>query len=83
MYLKPLQNSGSGYNSPASVGGSTTPSGAASVTRTAVLPIEAFTGQINTRVRGRQLVMEIRSTTLDVQWQLGSPRLDVREDGRR
>ena len=83
MYLKPLQNSGSGYNSPASVGGSTTPSGAASVTRTAVLPIEAFTGQINTRVRGRQLVMEVRSTTLDVQWQLGSPRLDVREDGRR
>jgi hypothetical protein len=83
MYLKPMQNSGSGYNTPASVGGSTTPNGAAVVTRTATLPIEQFTGQINTRVRGRQLVMEIRSTTLDVQWQLGSPRLDIREDGRR
>lgn len=83
MYLKPLQNSGSGYNSPASVGGSTTPSGAAAVTRTAVLPIEEFTGQINTRVRGRQLVMEVRSTALGVQWQLGSPRLDIRQDGRR
>ena len=83
MYLKPMQNSGSGYNSPISVGGSTTPSGAASVTRTAVLPIEAFTGQINTRVRGRQLVMEVRSTALGVQWQLGSPRLDIRPDGRR
>ena len=83
MYLKPMQNSGSGYNTPASVGGSTTPNGAAAVTRTATLPIEQFTGQINTRVRGRQLVMEIRSTTLDVQWQLGSPRLDIREDGRR
>ena len=83
MYLKPMQNSGSGYNTPASVGGSTTPSGAAAVTRTATLPIEQFTGQINTRVRGRQLVMEVRSTTLDVQWQLGSPRLDIREDGRR
>ena len=83
MYLKPMQNSGSGYNSPASVGGSTTPSGAAAVTRTATLPIEEFTGQINTRVRGRQLVMEVRSTTLDVQWQLGSPRLDIRQDGRR
>jgi hypothetical protein len=83
MYLKPLQNSGSGYNTPASVGGSTTPSGAASVTRTAVLPIEAFTGQINTRVRGRQLVMEVRSTALGVQWQLGSPRLDIRADGKR
>jgi len=83
MYLKPLQNSGSGYNSPASVGGSTTPSGAAAVTRTATLPIEEFTGQINTRVRGRQLVMEVRSTALGVQWQLGSPRLDIRQDGRR
>ena len=83
MYLKPLQNSGSGYNSPASVGGSTTPSGAAAVTRTAILPIEEFTGQINTRVRGRQLVMEVRSTALGVQWQLGSPRLDIRVDGRR
>jgi hypothetical protein len=83
MYLKPMQNSGSGYNSPASVGGSTTPSGAAAVTRTAILPIEEFTGQINTRVRGRQLVMEVRSTALGVQWQLGSPRLDIRQDGRR
>jgi hypothetical protein len=83
MYLKPMQNSGSGYNSPASVGGSTTPSGAAAVTRTATLPIEEFTGQINTRVRGRQLVMEVRSTALGVQWQLGSPRLDIRQDGRR
>ena len=83
MYLKPLQNSGSGYNSPVSVGGSTTPSGAAAVTRTAILPIEEFTGQINTRVRGRQLVMEVRSTALGVQWQLGSPRLDIRVDGRR
>jgi hypothetical protein len=83
MYLKPMQNSGSGYNSPASVGGSTTPSGAAAVTRTAILPIEEFTGQINTRVRGRQLVMEVRSDALGVQWQLGSPRLDIRQDGRR
>jgi hypothetical protein len=55
----------------------------APVTRTATLPIEQFTGQINTRVRGRQLVMEVRSTELDVQWQLGSPRLDIRPDGRR
>lgn len=79
MTLKPMQNSGSGYNDPESVGGIN----AAPVTRTATIPIEAFTGQINTRVRGRQLVMEVRSTDLDVQWQLGSPRLDIRPDGRR
>ena len=79
MTLKPMQNSGSGYNDPESVGGVSQ----ASVARTAVLPIEQFTGQINTRVRGRQLVMEVRSTDLDVQWQLGSPRIDIRPDGRR
>lgn len=79
MMLKPMQNSGSGYNAPESLGGVNQ----ANVSRIAVLPIEQFTGQINTRVRGRQLVMEVRSTDLGVQWQLGSPRLDIRPDGRR
>jgi hypothetical protein len=79
MYLYPLKNSGSGYTNPASVGGSNS----ATVTRTAVLPIEEFTGQIFTRVRGRQLAMKIESTELGVAWQLGSPRLDLRPDGRR
>lgn len=79
MYLQPLQNSGSGYNDPASVGGTNN----APIVRTATLPIEAFTGQINTRVRGRQLSMKIESAELGVQWQLGAPRLDIRPDGRR
>jgi len=79
MYLKPMQNSGSGYNDPQSVGGDAS----ATITRTAVLPIEAFTGQIYTRVRGRQMAMEVRSTAEGVTWQLGSPRLDIRQDGRR
>jgi len=79
MYLLPMQNSGSGYNSPASVGGISN----APITRTAVLPIEEFTGQINTRVRGRQMAMKIESTAIGVQWQLGAPRLDIRPDGRR
>ena len=79
LYLKPMQNSGSGYNSPASVGGENN----ASITRTAILPIEEFTGQIYTRVRGRQMAMEVRSTATGVTWQLGSPRIDIRQDGRR
>ena len=79
MTLLPMQNSGSGYNSPTSVGG--TNSGV--VTRSAVLPIEKFTGQLNTRVRGRQMVMKVESTAAGVRWQLGSPRLDMRPDGRR
>jgi len=77
--LLPLQNSGSGYNNPASVGGINN----ANVTRIATLPIEQFTGQINTRVRGRQLAMKIESTALGTTWQLGAPRIDIRPDGRR
>ena len=79
MTLLPMQNSGSGYNSPASVGGSNS----GTITRSAVLPIEKFTGHLNTRVRGRQMVMKIESTGVGVTWQLGSPRLDMRPDGRR
>lgn len=79
MYLRPMQNSGSGYNDPESVGGYNS----YPVVGTAVVPIEKFTGQINTRVRGRQLVMEYRSTDLGVQWQAGAPRLDIKTDGRR
>lgn len=79
MTLLPMQNSGSGYNSPASVGGSND----GTITRSAVLPIEKFTEQLNTRVRGRQMVMKIESTGAGVTWQLGSPRLDMRPDGRR
>jgi hypothetical protein len=79
MTLLPLANSGSGYNSPASEGGSNS----RPITRTAVLPVEAYTGQIYTRVRGRQLAMKVESTEEGVQWQLGAPRIDMRPDGRR
>ena len=79
MSLYPLQNSGSGYDSPASVAGVNY----ANVTRTAVLPIEAFTGQIYTRVRGRQMAIKIESNSLGTTWQLGAPRIDIRPDGRR
>jgi hypothetical protein len=79
MTLLPMQNSGSGYNDPTSVGGSDN----ATVTRTAVVPIEQFTGQVYIRVRGRQMIMKIASTGLGVQWQLGNPRIDIRADGRR
>tara|TARA_R100001460_G_scaffold13112_7_gene29671 strand:+ start:107 stop:1954 length:1848 start_codon:yes stop_codon:yes gene_type:complete len=79
MTLLPLANSGSGYNDPLSEGGSNS----SAITRTAVLPVEAYTGQIYTRVRGRQLAMKVESTDEGVTWQLGSPRIDMRPDGRR
>jgi hypothetical protein len=82
MTLIPMQNSGSGYNDPTSIAGSDN----ATVTRTARIPIEKFTGQVYIRVRGRQMIMKVSSTgdaALGVQWQLGNPRIDIRADGRR
>ena len=79
MTLIPMQNSGSGYNTPTSIAGSNN----ATVTRTATVPIEQFTGQVYIRVRGRQMIMKVSSATLGVQWQLGYPRIDIRPDGRR
>ena len=79
MTLLPLRNSGSGFTNPASVGGSNS----AGITRTAVFPIEEFTGQVYPRIRGRQMALRIDSTALGVAWQMGSFRLDLRPDGRR
>jgi len=79
LELLPLQSSGSGYNDPRSEGGSNS----ASVIRSATVPVEKYTTQVNTRVRGRQLSIKVQSDALGVQWQLGAPRLDIRPDGRR
>jgi hypothetical protein len=79
MTLYPLANSGAGYNDPTSVGGVNY----AAVTRTSTVPVEEFTGQVFVRVRGRQLAMKVSSSALGVAWQLGSPRIDIKPDGRR
>ena len=79
MTLHALSSSGSGRNSPASEGGSSN----ATITRTATSPVEVFTDLINIRVRGRQLSMRFESSATGVTWQLGTPRLDIRPDGRR
>ena len=84
MQLLPLQNSGSGYNNPLSVGGtSSTASLPVTATQSYPIDLDTFTGQLNIRVRGRQMSMRITSNTLGTQWQLGSPRIDFRPDGRR
>jgi len=84
MQLQPLKNSGSGYNEPKSVGG-TSADATQTVTATQTYPIDldTFTGQLNIRVRGRQMSMKISCNTLGTQWQLGSPRIDIRADGKR
>jgi hypothetical protein len=42
-----------------------------------------YTDQVFMRARARQMAMEISSEDIGVQWQLGSPRLDGRPDGKR
>ena len=53
------------------------------VTRSATVPVEQFTDQAHVRLRGRSLALRAESSTLGVKWRLGSPRIDIRKDGRR
>jgi len=50
---------------------------------TTTATIDQYTNQVFIRARGRQMNFTIGSDSLGVQWQLGFPRLDAREDGRR
>lgn len=74
MTLQGLSNSGSGVQS--SVGRDV-------VRASSYVITEEFTGQIFTRIRGRQLIFKIESNQLGTTWQLGAPRMDIRPDGRR
>jgi hypothetical protein len=76
MTLYPLQNSGSGTGVPAAAA-------IDKLTGAQYVITEGFTGQIYTRVRGRQMIVKVASSTLGTAWQLGAPRIDIRQDGRR
>ena len=54
-----------------------------SVTRTSTIPVEQYTNVVYVRVRGRQLSLRIDSSQSGTAWQLGTPRGDLRSDGRR
>lgn len=89
LTLLPLQNSGSGYtrgvDPVASVTSDMSVAGENSypVVRSTTVPVERYTGQVNIRVRGRQLSIKASSDQIGVQWQLGACRLDIRPDGRK
>jgi len=51
--------------------------------RTATSPVEQFTEKLNYRLRGRSFALRIDSTSLGTKYKLGTPRVDIREDGRR
>lgn len=73
MTMKPRNFPGSNYSS----------SNNPSVTRSTTVPVEQYTEQIFIRARARQMGFKIQSEDLDVQWQLGTPRLDGKQDGQR
>jgi hypothetical protein len=74
MTLFGLSNSGSGVTSSA---------GAPVAASASYVITEEFTGQIYTRMRGRQLIFKIESNQINTTWQIGAPRVDIRPDGRR
>jgi hypothetical protein len=53
------------------------------VLREVALPVEEFTDQIFVRLRGRSMALRIESNTPNTAWRLGSPRVEVRTDGRK
>ena len=79
MTVKPRVNSGTPYG----VADNPQVTSADNYTVGQVYNIQQFTGQVYTRLRGRQLAFRIESNSLGVAWQLGMPRIDIRPDGRR
>jgi len=53
------------------------------VEKTATIPVEQYTGQVYTRIRGRQMAFRLASSDLGVAWQMGAMRIDIKPDGRR
>lgn len=53
------------------------------VIRSVAAPIEQYTEQLNLRARGRSFSLKVSSSAPGTKWKLGSPRIDIRPDGRR
>jgi hypothetical protein len=79
MTVRPRRNSGAPYG----VANNPEVESAQNYTNVRTYDVQEFDGQVYTRLRARQMSFKIESTTLGVAWQLGSPRIDIRNDGRR
>ena len=58
-------------------------SGSETTQRSATSPVEQFTNKLDYRIRGRSFAIRVESTDLGSKYKLGTPRIDIREDGRR
>ncbi len=47
------------------------------------VPFEQYTNKADIRLRGRAFSIKVDCSALGVRWRLGSPRVDIRQDGRR
>ena len=57
--------------------------GTGTTTRTATSPVEQFTNKLDYRIRGRSFAIRLDSNALGCKFKMGTPRVDIREDGRR
>ena len=51
--------------------------------RTSASPVQEYTDQLFMRARGRSFALRVDSSALGTKWRLGSPRIEIRPDGRR
>jgi len=79
MTLRPRQNAGTPYGTADNPRVQSTQN----YTSRNTYQVQEFDGQVYTRIRARQMSFRIESDGLGVAWQLGSPRIDIRPDGRR
>ena len=79
MTVRPRRNSGAPYG----VADNPQVASTQNYTSRNTYDVQEFDGQVYTRLRARQMSFRIESTTLGVAWQLGTPRIDIRPDGRR
>lgn len=79
MTVRPRQNSGTPYG----FADSPVVTSANNYQNVRKYNVQEFTGQVYTRLRARQMAFKIESGDVGVAWQLGSPRIDIKDDGRR
>ena len=77
--VRPRQNPGSNYG----VSNSPDVTSKQSYATQQTYNVQQFTEIVYTRIRGRQMAFKIESNSVGTQWQLGTPRIDTRPDGRR
>ena len=53
------------------------------IIRSSTVQVEQYTDQVRLRMRGRSFALKIQSDNTGVEWRLGTPRVELRPDGRR